>query len=510
MRSYYIINRKLENDYIHGEDMEKRKYIIEKDLVPVVMKSLEQVEKEELSAIFLGVSGGIDSIALFHTWLWIRKTYHIPFSVIHIEHGLRGEDSQEDQAFVEELCKTNHVPFYWEQGNVLLAMKERNIGGLEEAARTIRYELFEKILKEYPIAYLYLAHHLDDQVETMLMNLLRGSGLKGLAGIPSERLWGNIKIVRPFLCFHKVRLKESLEEIQALWREDESNKENIGNRNILRNEILPKLYDRYPHGGKNIYQTTQIIVEEEKVWEKHLKKWMTENAFFSEDYCFFSKKAFLQEDYGVQRRIIRNFYYLVVKTYRYSLKRGMYDLDYKKTEELINYILMDKSKKINLPQNLFAESGKERIYFLKNEKPSHFLYNIYFPFDQVRINEKTWSVFIDKNEESMAEFNNTNEMMRKLHRNTSFQILNLSQHQKLTIRNRRQGDYIYLKGMEGKKTIKKLMIDEKIDRPLRDYIPLLVKDEHEVLWVANYGVSKEVQVSQKENNGIIIRYKYHE
>lgn len=471
-------------------------------LVPEILKTTKHLQNP-LTNIFLGVSGGIDSVALFHAWNYIKEKQGIPFSVIHINHGLRGSESDKDEAFVKSLCEKNKVPFYGVLVDVHRENQNRKIGGLEEAARVLRYEAFEGVLKKENNPMLYLAHHQEDQVETVLMNLFRGSGLKGLEGIAPLRQWDHITIVRPFLGLAKDQLRQMLIELDQPWREDQSNFENIGQRNKLRNHILPLLYKQYPQMGSSIHRMTKVITAEEDYWAQVTVNWCEKQGYFSKTLSFIDYKAFIKEPLALQRRILRHSFEKALKAYEVIPNHGMYSLTYKQTDDCIDFLLEGKGKKFNLPRQLFAEKTGGRIYFLRENtlQDSPFV-NLTAPFFHTCVAMGQWQFsFVGQSAEQM-------KCLPFYTDQKSYQLVDLQKYTQLTLRPRREGDFITPFGSKGKVGVKKLFINQKIDRALRDHIPLLVHGENEVLWIPNYVISKDIAVTERTNHGILIQYAY--
>lgn len=189
----------------------------------------------------VGVSGGADSVALLHLLLAAGVKHLV---VCHVDHRLRGRESTADATFVKKLCLKLGLSFCSTRIDVKKIAETRG-ESIETAARQVRYEFFARIAKEQRCARLILAHHADDQAETLLWNLLRGShGLKGMKPIQQMDLGqGTIDVIRPLLSARRFELRDYLLENQIAWREDASNAEPFATRNRMRNEVLPLLCD---------------------------------------------------------------------------------------------------------------------------------------------------------------------------------------------------------------------------------------------------------------------------
>src|SRR6218665_831587 len=211
--------------------------------------------------LLLACSGGIDSVALFHT----LKHLNIPFAVLHVNYQLRESQSDADEKFVKTLCDQNGIPCRtFKCPTELTTSKGKN---LQNEARNFRHTLFKQWTAISEKHFVVLAHHQDDQIETFLLQYFRGSGNYGLAGMHEERN----QIIRPFLNLNKSKIKASAEEHQLVWREDQSNISNKYLRNLFRNELIPQLEQTVPHFKESILLfQTQLRLENQRL-ENELK-----------------------------------------------------------------------------------------------------------------------------------------------------------------------------------------------------------------------------------------------
>src|SRR5690348_11359920 len=189
----------------------------------------------------VAVSGGADSVALLRILLELRQELGVVLSVVHLNHLLRGTESDTDEQFVRDLSRSHELEFIGERRDVRAYAAEHKLS-LETAAREVRYEFFEGLLREKTVDRIATAHTLDDQAETVLLKLLRGAGTRGLAGIyPCKVLPGKGGIVRPMLGVQRSAVKSYLAALGQTWREDSSNQELQHIRNRIRHEVLPVL-----------------------------------------------------------------------------------------------------------------------------------------------------------------------------------------------------------------------------------------------------------------------------
>jgi tRNA(Ile)-lysidine synthase len=213
----------------------------------------------------IGVSGGRDSVALLH---WLNSLGYNKVVVCHLNHQLRGRSSDADARFVEKLAGKYEVNFELGAADVRVLAKKKKIS-IETAAREARYSFFVKAAKRCRCHTIFLAHHADDLVETFLLNLIRGAGLTGLAGMRdvSTRYIDDIEltIVRPLLSVWRIEIDKYVDEHHLLFREDTSNKNLAPTRNRIRNRIIPYLEKILGRNiRQNIWRTAMIAAEEEK------------------------------------------------------------------------------------------------------------------------------------------------------------------------------------------------------------------------------------------------------
>lgn len=204
--------------------------------------------------LFLAVSGGLDSMVLLH--LMQQLPYEI--AVLHCNFQLRGLESFGDQNFIQDYCDQNEIPVFVTQFDTEAFAKDYKLS-TQVAARELRYSWFYELLEEKNFDYIATAHHADDNLETFIINLTRGTGLDGLTGIPEE----NDKIIRPLLPFSREEILKYAEENTIQWREDSSNASNKYLRNKIRHDLVPILKEINPN-FLSAFQKTQSYLQESK------------------------------------------------------------------------------------------------------------------------------------------------------------------------------------------------------------------------------------------------------
>jgi tRNA(Ile)-lysidine synthase len=198
----------------------------------------------------LALSGGVDSMVLAHLLL----KNNISFAIAHANFQLRGIESDADQTWVEDFCMQHQIPCFVQRFHTLIYVEKQGIS-IQMAARELRYQWFEKIMQENGLDVLLTAHHADDSLETFLINLGRGTGIKGLLGIPEQK----DKVFRPLLAFSKEEILNYAQAHQIAFREDSSNQKSDYQRNYLRHQVVPLLKDSSPTLLEKALQTMEHL-----------------------------------------------------------------------------------------------------------------------------------------------------------------------------------------------------------------------------------------------------------
>ena len=403
--------------------------------------------------IVVGVSAGPDSMALLHL---LKKNLNCNIVCAHINHNVRKESNIEEE-YLKQYCKEFNIIF---ESIKITSWKKNNF---ENEAREKRYSFYEKILKKYNSHNLFLAHHGDDLVETVIMKILRGSNLEGYAGIKEYSHIKDYKIIRPLLNLTKEDIINYNKKENIKYYIDNSNEDTKYTRNRYRKHLLPFLkkedknvhlkflkysnilqeYDEYisyeiNNKIKNIYQNNCINLLE-------LNK---EHPFMKKNIIFY----ILKQLYNNQTNIIK--------------EKNILDILKMTTEKKPNYY-------VNIPKKYIARKDYNNIYIeLKNNtKNTSYKKKLqkYQNISNIIIKE---SNHIDENGNNVCRLNSQNIKLP------------------LYIRNKKDGDYMEILGLNGKKKIKDIFIDAKIPLILRDNYPLLVDAEDNILWIPNIKKSK--------------------
>ncbi|MCX7903698.1 MAG: tRNA lysidine(34) synthetase TilS [Caloramator sp.] len=428
--------------------------------------------------IVVGFSGGPDSTALLHILIQLKNIYNIEVFAVHINHMIRDEEAFRDEEFSREFCKRFDIPFYSFRIDVLTLAKDKGLSS-EEAGRLVRYECFEKVLKEVSGNKIALAHNKNDQAETMIMKFLRGSGLRGISGIKPVR--GNI--IRPLLVCSREEIEEYCKKNNLNPVIDSTNKEAIYLRNKIRLELMPYIKENINENIiDNLFKASEILREEDEYIEMEAVK---AYELVKAD-AGISISRFKELHIAIQRRIIRN----MIK----EVKGDLNAIENIHVDDCLKLIEKGETgKKINLPKKLIAEISYDNFYITLEKDKKDFEYKINIPGTTVigELNLKVSTELI-KNEGTLKD-------------SAFIKYFDYDKIKgELVVRNRKEGDFIYPKGLNGKKKIKDLFIDNKIPKDKRDEIPLIALGK-EILWVYNIRDTKNYKIDENTKNVLKIK-----
>ena len=257
----------------------------------------------EDARLLCGVSGGADSVALLHALCRVRARVGFTLWAVHVQHGLRGEASAEDERFVRALCGELGVPLLVQ---TLSLPGDMDTPGMETLARGERREAFARVARQTEADALLLAHHRDDQTETVLMHLMRGSGLSGLCGmrerVPFEEgAW----LIRPFLGISKAHILRALASEGLAYREDESNARPVTARNALRLGVLPELEALFPGASANVARAARALWADEEWITRQTDDLYARAAYDRPPFCALRARTLLPAHPALRRRVLR-------------------------------------------------------------------------------------------------------------------------------------------------------------------------------------------------------------
>ena len=449
----------------------------------------------------LGVSGGADSVCLLFVLLELRELLGISLHVVHVNHGVR-EDAGEDAAYVKDLCTQYGIPFMLEE--IRLAQLAGQLGvSAEEAGRFARYQAFEKACSIYGCNKVAVAHNSNDRAETMLFHLFRGTGLKGMSGIPPVRE----HIVRPLLCLERGEIEAYLEARGILYKQDSTNEGDDYTRNRIRHHIIPYAQENISEGCiGNMCRAADIFAEEEEYLEDQTRA-AGEACVVQTGHNFqISVEGFLQQHPVIQKRLIM----MILK----ELSPGQRDIAAVHISDILTLFTKEGNRQLHLPYGIRGERSYDRVWLERkadgqSPQTDAGMIGKVRPTGEaelpIRVNLKG-----DLGEEQSVILPDGSQLLFKIlenGKNTGENyIFSENRYTKwfdydkmiksIQVRTRQTGDYLTIRSEEGNrhKRLKDYMVTEKIPKQIRDTIPLLAQEDH-VIWLVGYRISEYYKVS---------------
>ena len=470
--------------------------------------------------VVAGVSGGADSVCLLLILLELQREWDFEVKVVHVEHGIRGAESVQDAQFVENLCRKLGVKRI--QVNVDVPAYARTHGvGEEEGARILRYEVFEKIARECG-GSIALAHHMEDNAETIIFQMLRGSGLKGMCGMQPVRLQEDgVRYIRPLLSVSRSDIEEYLESRNQSFCMDRTNEDTSYSRNKLRQIVFPILEEVNSQGVAHINSTANQLSQ---VWD-----YMDEQAteIFNRVCCFDTGKNRISADINELNKL-----HIAIKNevlYRMlsAVAGRRKDISGIHVENIYALIDGQSGHCINLPYGVIArkefsvlilekqESIKEVLRERTDdpaprdmaEQKSAKLQNLDKVISDCISSGKTTKVNL-KNDEEYLEIRafKFDGNMGQIPKKTYTKWFDYDKIKgSLAVRTRRSGDYLVNDALGHTKKLKEYFINEKVPLSKRDSIWLLTK-ESEVIWIIGGRISEKYKVLEDSETIIEVSY----
>jgi len=405
--------------------------------------------------ILIAISGGLDSVVL-------TKLCHeldLNISLAHCNFNLRGNESDVDEEFVLQLAEDIEIKVFIENFDTETFAKDHKLS-TQMAARALRYHWFQELTEQLHFDYILTGHHADDNLETFLINLSRGTGLDGLTGIPEI----NGNIVRPLLNFSRKDLENYALENKIAWREDSSNTSNKYLRNKLRHDVIPVLKDVNPQLLQNFKKTQSFLQDSktivndrvEKVIETVVSKMSADEIHFSIPKIkeLSSPKVYLYE---------------ILKEYQFTEWEDVSNLlDAQSGKQVVSstHRLLKNRDELILTHLLTVENKEVGTVLEDDKQVETLLGKLVFEKTKQLTSSNNATIFVDKD------------------------LLNYP----LTLRKWQKGDYFYPFGMENKKKLSKFFKDEKISMLEKEYIWLLCSND-DIIWIINHRADNRFKVT---------------
>jgi len=444
--------------------------------------------------LLVAVSGGPDSVTLLHILLVLASKFSFQLAVAHLNHCLRGDESEHDEAFVVSLAEQHQLPVHVERQDVRRYQKSRRLS-LEEAARQLRYRFLHDIAAKYGYEKIALGHHSDDNAELILMYLLRGSGPLGLSGIPPVR---DDKIIRPLIDIKRTEIMDYIAVKGLDYVEDSSNKDSQYLRNKVRNRLIPELKAEYNPKLIDSFNRLAFIIDAEERWIESLIQPIFEKVivFKEQGRIGFDISKLNQQTIAVRRRLIRK----AVLEVKGNLRR----LGFAHVEAAVKLAQAGpESGVLDLPDRIRI-SRQNDVLIMSTEAQSlrqlpngpllsftpEYEYRLAKP-GQISIKEAALKIcFREIHPEHLSDWHPSGQGAGVAY----FDMDKI--HFPLVIRNFRPGDRFSPLGMTGRQKLKKFFIDHKVSRIERTRCPILLSRD-EIIWVVGHRLDNAVKIGSQ-------------
>lgn len=441
------------------------------------MENLESIEKtiaetgmfKKGDTVAVACSGGIDSMCLLNYLFTHKNSYNIDIIAVNVDHQIR-DNSANDSKFVADFCEKNGIRCLKFKVEALKIASEKKLG-IEEAARIARYKIFDAVIEKGLATKIAIAHHVEDQVETILLNIFRGSGLKGASGM--DAIQGHF--VRPMLNTRKQEIFDYMETNNLQHVEDQTNNDDTYSRNFLRNDILPKIRKHWKTLDNNILNFSKVCKQD----DEYIYSQINLDDIVEEKNCVRIPLSHFAYADSVQNRVLR---------YAFAKLNLTKDIEKRHLEILKSFAKNGQNgTRVSLPNGLKATLEYDYITLIKN-------------ISKTEINEKDFKTGKTHFANCDINIKKTTKIDIKMPKKHIIDAKKLPKN--VFWRSRKTGD-MFAKFGSGEKKLKDYFIDEKIPERLRNEIPLLASG-NKIYCVLGYEISDYVKVDNDTKQVFII------
>jgi tRNA(Ile)-lysidine synthase len=425
--------------------------VINHPIAVSVKRNLTKFGVSGSSAILVGVSGGVDSMVLL--FILHRLGYNVTAG--HVNFNLRGAASTNDALFVQKWCADLGIPYH-ELSQDTKAYALENKLNTQSAAREIRYAWWESLVHGHPFDYVATAHHLDDAIETVLLNLFRGTGMKGIKGIPALRDF----YIRPLLDCSRASIEAFSAAFDVPFSTDESNASDKYQRNKLRHHLVPILREMYPDFHASMQHTLLRVNTEWETYEEGYQLWIESSIKPFADGFQIS---------GHHQQMAYQLRWLEEKGIPWNLVYDFITAPGKDTGHMLQY---ENQRLSRTHDGYFLEETPAAVHIILSKPGRHVLGNYVLSVEKMELEA------FEPTRDPMAEYVNDEVITWPLH-----------------LRSVRQGDYFQPIGMQGKsKKVQDLMVDHKLEMFEKERLLILSNDEH-ILWIIGLRLDERARVT---------------
>lgn len=425
------------------------------------------------SHVIVGLSGGADSVCLLKLLKEYKKQQEFQLYAVHVNHHIRGEEAVRDEEFSKAVCKKLEVPFTVFHYDVPQIAKEEKLS-LEEAGRNVRREAFEKAMRNIKVSgrkRIALAHHENDNAETVLHNLMRGSGAAGLGGIRPVS-GEKDSYIRPLLFVKRAEIEKYLKGQGISWVTDSTNEETEYTRNKIRHQIIPVIEEINPQAvscigraAENMWKIEEYLQEQTDIlYRKYVKK--TGDTFCIAKECF-SEKEIMQS-------------YLIMRVLEQASK-GKKNITATHIEAVRRLFKGRTGASVSLAWGLTANQVYGDVHIQSRKEEENGIYTLEwetFPYEKQQIPEKTYTKWFDYDKIKNSP----------------------------CVRTRRQGDYLTVNSEGGRKKLNRIFIDEKIPAEMRDRLPVVAVGS-EILWIPGGRMNEKYKITSTTGRVLELHYQ---
>ena len=421
-------------------------------------------------SVLVAVSGGADSVCLLDVLCALKDEFSLSLFIAHVNHGLRGEEADRDEAFAKELSLKYGLPFFSKKADVKRASSEMKCS-LEEAGRHIRYAFFHELCADNGIKKIATAHNKNDNIETVCMRFMRGTGLKGLSGIPVKTPDG---IIRPLLSVSRNEIEEYLSEQSCPFVTDSSNFDDDFTRNKVRHHLIPYILENH---NENFIDTLSC----------EILGFQEAEAFIESQVSHFFKASIKKEPFGYSAfcKDLKQADVFLVKSAILKTLRNLTEEEITRTNvQSVFVLLSEENSSVSIKKGVTVYVLYGKLFFVKEKT---------FPFFEM-------SLIMGKTQLPTGAYITCEEVLKKElpEKHTIYLPMDVKP-EDFTIRPRLPGDKMKLQNL-GHKKIKDILIDEKIPSFLRDNFPVL-RYKNEIIWLC--GIRENLEDFQKTNEGYL-------
>jgi tRNA(Ile)-lysidine synthase len=445
-------------------------------------------------SVLAGVSGGPDSLALLYALLELAQSFSFSVGLAHLNHGIRKDEANHDEAFVRSMAVKLNVPFYIRKANVLNLKKSQKLS-LEEAGRNARYGFYFDVAEKESFNKIAVGHQKDENAELILMNMIRGSGPKGLAGIPARR---QNCIVRPLIHCSRKEIIEFLAKRNIQYINDKTNNDRRYLRNRIRHDLLPLIKDAYnPEIVESLNRLGNILRDEEEWIQGTVESIFRKNCIVSNEGAMGFRVSWIKTvQPALKRRLIRH----AVKEVKGELRR----IDFNHIERILTLVHKKSGfKSIDLPDRIRVEISGDFIFISKYHGKLRGITARRFETEK-KVFDQTFfksgfepGVFIIDETGAKLRFSCADAGSGLKVSNAGSEIAMMDMERvafPITVRNVRPGDRFRPLGMNGTQKVKKYFINNKVSRQQRTSCPVLVSGER-IIWLAGHRIDDSVKVA---------------